>query len=94
MKLSPVLAVVTNLDREHMDCYRDMADVEGAFVEFMDQAAVLWGGYGLCRQCAAARGAAEGEAAGLYVWRRVWMRIFGVEMLPKGRAGVPLGVLR
>jgi UDP-N-acetylmuramate--alanine ligase len=32
-----VLAVVTNLDREHMDCYRDMADVEGAFVEFMDR---------------------------------------------------------
>src|SRR5215471_20882798 len=37
LKLSPVLAVVTNLDREHMDCYRDMADVEGAFLEFMDR---------------------------------------------------------
>ena len=37
LKLSPVLGVVTNLDREHMDCYRDMADVEGAFVEFMDR---------------------------------------------------------
>jgi UDP-N-acetylmuramate--alanine ligase len=37
LKLSPVLAVVTNLDREHMDCYRDMADVEGAFIEFMDR---------------------------------------------------------
>ena len=37
LKLSPVLGVVTNLDREHMDCYRDMADVEGAFVEFMDK---------------------------------------------------------
>jgi UDP-N-acetylmuramate--alanine ligase len=37
LKLSPVLAVVTNLDREHMDCYRDNADVEGAFVEFMDR---------------------------------------------------------
>jgi UDP-N-acetylmuramate--alanine ligase len=37
LKLSPVLAVVTNLDREHMDCYRDMADVEDAFVEFMDR---------------------------------------------------------
>jgi UDP-N-acetylmuramate--alanine ligase len=37
LKLSPVLAVVTNLDREHMDCYRDMADVEAAFVEFMDR---------------------------------------------------------
>jgi UDP-N-acetylmuramate--alanine ligase len=37
LKLSPVLAVVTNLDREHMDCYRDLADIEAAFVEFMDR---------------------------------------------------------
>ena len=37
LKLSPVLAVVTNLDREHMDCYRDMKDVEDVFVEFMDR---------------------------------------------------------
>ncbi len=37
LKLSPILAVVTNLDREHMDCYRDMADVEDAFVAFMDK---------------------------------------------------------
>lgn len=37
LKLSPILAVVTNLDREHMDCYRDMADVEAAFLEFMDR---------------------------------------------------------
>ncbi len=37
LKLSPILAVVTNLDREHMDCYHDMADVERAFVEFMDR---------------------------------------------------------
>jgi len=37
LKLSPILAVVTNLDREHMDCYHDMEDVERAFVEFMDR---------------------------------------------------------
>ena len=37
LKLSPILAVVTNLDREHMDCYRDMDDVEQAFVSFMDK---------------------------------------------------------
>jgi UDP-N-acetylmuramate--alanine ligase len=29
--------VVTNLDREHMDCYRDMDDVERAFLAFMDR---------------------------------------------------------
>src|ERR1022692_1646565 len=37
LKLSPILAVVTNLDREHMDCYRDMRDVKKTFLEFMDR---------------------------------------------------------
>jgi UDP-N-acetylmuramate--alanine ligase len=37
LKLSPILAVVTNLDREHMDSYADMADVENCFVAFMDK---------------------------------------------------------
>ncbi len=37
LKLSPILAVVTNIDREHMDCYRDMDDVERTFIEFMDR---------------------------------------------------------
>jgi UDP-N-acetylmuramate--alanine ligase len=37
LKLSPILAVVTNIDREHMDCYRDMEDVERAFLEFMNR---------------------------------------------------------
>jgi UDP-N-acetylmuramate--alanine ligase len=36
LKLWPILAVVTNVDREHMDCYHDMADVERTFVEFLD----------------------------------------------------------
>jgi UDP-N-acetylmuramate--alanine ligase len=37
LKLSPILAVVTNLDREHMDTYSGMDDVDNAFVEFMDR---------------------------------------------------------
>jgi len=37
LKLSPILAVVTNLDREHMDCYHDMDDIERAFLTFMDK---------------------------------------------------------
>jgi UDP-N-acetylmuramate--alanine ligase len=36
LKLWPILAVVTNIDREHMDCYRDMSDVEHTFVDFLD----------------------------------------------------------
>jgi UDP-N-acetylmuramate--alanine ligase len=37
LKLSPIIAVVTNIDREHMDTYRDMADVEQTFVDFLDR---------------------------------------------------------
>ena len=37
LKLSPILSVVTNIDREHMDCYRNMRDVKKTFVEFMDR---------------------------------------------------------
>src|SRR5213596_1734090 len=37
LKLSPILSVVTNIDREHMDCYRNMQDVKGAFLGFMDR---------------------------------------------------------
>jgi UDP-N-acetylmuramate--alanine ligase len=48
LKLSPILSVVTNLDREHMDCYRDMADVEAAFVTFMERVPF----YGAITACA------------------------------------------
>lgn len=37
LKLSPILSIVTNIDREHMDCYRDMEDVDQAFVDFMNR---------------------------------------------------------
>jgi len=37
LKLSPILAVVTNIDREHMDCYRNMGDVKRTFLEFVDR---------------------------------------------------------
>ena len=47
LKLSPILSVVTNLDREHMDCYRDMEDVENAFIDFMDRVPF----YGACVAC-------------------------------------------
>jgi UDP-N-acetylmuramate--alanine ligase len=48
LKLSPILSVVTNIDREHMDCYRDMDDVEDAFVEFCGKVPF----YGLNLLCA------------------------------------------
>jgi UDP-N-acetylmuramate--alanine ligase len=48
LKLSPILAVVTNLDREHMDTYADMEDVEQAFLAFMDKVPF----YGAVTACA------------------------------------------
>src|SRR6202142_843655 len=37
LKLSPIISVVTNIDREHMDCNRDMRDVRRTFLEFMER---------------------------------------------------------
>jgi UDP-N-acetylmuramate--alanine ligase len=34
LKLSPCLAVITNIDREHMDHYRDLAEIREAFLQF------------------------------------------------------------
>ncbi len=48
LNLSPIVEVVTNLDREHMDCYRDMRDVEQTFAEFMDRVPF----YGIVIACA------------------------------------------
>src|SRR6204780_4411013 len=47
LKLSPILSVVTNIDREHMDCYRNMRDVKKTFLEFMDRVPF----YGACTAC-------------------------------------------
>src|SRR3989442_4001444 len=37
LKLSPILSVVTNIDRDHMDCYRNMRDVKRAFLDLMER---------------------------------------------------------
>jgi UDP-N-acetylmuramate--alanine ligase len=37
LKLAPIIAVVTNIDREHMDHYRDMDEVRGAFAQFVSK---------------------------------------------------------
>jgi UDP-N-acetylmuramate--alanine ligase len=87
LKLSPILAVVTNLDREHMDCYHDMADVENAFVEFMNRIPF----YGSCTVC-------HDDAPLMAILPRVQRRIFTygtapeadfvVRMLPTSQATV------
>jgi UDP-N-acetylmuramate--alanine ligase len=37
LKLTPTIAVVTNIDREHLDTYRDLADVQEAFLGFVNK---------------------------------------------------------
>jgi UDP-N-acetylmuramate--alanine ligase len=37
LKLTPTVAVVTNIDREHLDTYRDLADIQDAFVGFVNK---------------------------------------------------------
>ncbi len=37
LKLSPTIAVVTNIDREHLDNYRGLEDIQEAFVGFVNK---------------------------------------------------------
>jgi UDP-N-acetylmuramate--alanine ligase len=37
LKLTPTIAVVTNIDREHLDAYHDLADIKEAFVGFVNK---------------------------------------------------------
>jgi len=35
LKMSPTIAVVTNIDREHLDFYRDLEEIKSAFLQFV-----------------------------------------------------------
>ena len=37
LKLSPILAVITNIDREHLDHYPTIADIRAAFIQFINK---------------------------------------------------------
>jgi UDP-N-acetylmuramate--alanine ligase len=37
LKLSPTIAVITNIDREHMDHYADMDEIRSAFTDFANK---------------------------------------------------------
>jgi len=37
LKLSPTIAVVTNIDSEHLDFYRDLEEIRDCFVEFVNK---------------------------------------------------------
>ena len=48
LRLTPSIAVVTNLDREHLDHYQDMDEIRAAFAEFVGRVSF----YGLVVGCA------------------------------------------
>ncbi len=37
LKLAPILAVVTNIDREHLDHYADICEIKAAFIDFINK---------------------------------------------------------
>ncbi len=37
LKMSPTIAVVTNIDREHLDFYEDLDDIKNSFLSFIDR---------------------------------------------------------
>src|SRR5579862_4816516 len=37
LKLSPIIAVITNIDREHLDHYPSLEAIEAAFIEFVNK---------------------------------------------------------
>jgi UDP-N-acetylmuramate--alanine ligase len=47
LKLSPTIAVVTNIDPEHLDHYRDLEEIKRAFLEFINKVPF----YGLAVLC-------------------------------------------
>ncbi|GBC61986.1 UDP-N-acetylmuramate--L-alanine ligase [Desulfonema ishimotonii] len=37
LRMSPTIAVVTNIDREHLDFYKDLEDIKSVFLRFIDR---------------------------------------------------------
>jgi UDP-N-acetylmuramate--alanine ligase len=92
LKLPPILAVVTNLDREHMDTYADMADVEGAFVEFMNKVP-FYGAVTACIDNARLRAVLPRVTRRVYTYGESPEADFRLRVLPGAAAGPnePLG---
>jgi UDP-N-acetylmuramate--alanine ligase len=48
LKLNPMVAVVTTIDREHLDYYRGLDEIQAAFIRFLNKVPF----YGFCVVCA------------------------------------------
>ena len=87
LHLSPILAVVTNLDREHMDTYADMADVERVFVEFM-QRVPFYGAITACVDNALLRAILPKVTRKVYTYGESADADFRLRVLPPSGDGV------
>src|SRR5947209_10877882 len=47
LSIAPTIAVLTTLETDHLDCYRDLEDIKGAFVQFANKVP-LYGFIVLC----------------------------------------------
>jgi UDP-N-acetylmuramate--alanine ligase len=81
LKLSPVLAVVTNLDREHMESYAGMQDVEDCFVEFMNKVP-FYGAVTACVDEARLRGILPRVKRRVYTYGVAAEADFRLEVIP------------
>lgn len=54
LKFSPVYSIVTNVDREHLDTYKDLSDIEETFVDFLNRTA-FFGMNWICGDCPSLR---------------------------------------
>ncbi len=91
LKLSPILSVVTNLDREHMDSYADMTDVEDCFVEFMDKVP-FYGAVTACADDARLGAILPRVRRRVYTYGTAAEADFRLRMLPmEAGAGLPCG---
>jgi UDP-N-acetylmuramate--alanine ligase len=86
LKLPPILAVVTNLDREHMESYKNMADVEDCFVEFMNKVP-FYGAVTACVDNAMLRGILPRVKRKLYTYGESEDADFRVRMVSSENAG-------
>ena len=47
LTLQPTMSIITNLDLEHLDCYENLEDLQGAFAQFAN-AVPFYGRVGIC----------------------------------------------
>jgi len=85
LKLSPEVAVVTNIDREHLDHYKRFEGVLGAFEEFVDSIP-FYGRAILCSDCPNVRSIASRlkKSCFYYGFEEKWQPDFLVKVLSEG----------